>query len=289
MVLNFSLPSPLQRLLDPEINGFGVDLWIKRDDLIHPQVSGNKWRKLKYNIDDAQKKGFTKILTFGGAFSNHIYATAAAGHIFGMETIGIIRGERVEPLNSTLAFAESMGMKLHFVDRETYRLKSEAEELEKYEKQFGPVYIIPEGGANALGVKGCEEILPEIEIPFDYICCACGTGTTLAGIINSIGENQHAIGFPILKAETFLENEVHPKLTYIDPTKFCLNNEYHFGGYAKWNAELEEFMDRFEKFHDIHLEPVYTGKLFYGIYELIKMKRFPEGSRVIALHTGGLR
>jgi len=289
MVLDFAIPSPLQRILDPEIAGFGVDLWVKRDDIIHPHVSGNKWRKLKYNIAEAQQKGFPKLLTFGGAFSNHIYATAAAGHIFGIETIGIIRGEQVEPLNSTLAFAESLGMHLHFVSREKYRLKTQSEELQAYLELFGNVYIIPEGGANSLGVKGCEEIVPEINILFDFICCACGTGTTLAGIINSLGENQHAIGFPVLKADTFLENDVHPKLSKLDPTQFCLNSDYHFGGYAKWDAELEEFMDRFEKFNQITLEPVYTGKLFYGIYDLIKKKRFPEGSKVIALHTGGLR
>ncbi|MBY0425778.1 MAG: pyridoxal-phosphate dependent enzyme, partial [Cytophagales bacterium] len=178
MVLNFSIPSPIERISDPEIDPFEVEIWVKRDDLIHPQVSGNKWRKLKYNIETAQRLGYSTLLTFGGAFSNHIYATAAAGRIVGVRTIGIIRGERVEPLNPTLAFAEEMGMELHFIDRGTYREKGNPEQLESYRQKFGDVYIIPEGGANGLAVKGCKEILDEISIPFDVVCCACGTGAT---------------------------------------------------------------------------------------------------------------
>jgi 1-aminocyclopropane-1-carboxylate deaminase len=289
MVLDFCIPSPLQRLLDPEIAGFGVEIWVKRDDLIHPQISGNKWRKLKYNIEIAKKEGYAKILTFGGAFSNHIYATAAAGQILGLHTIGIIRGERVEPLNSTLAFAESVGMELHFIDRETYRQKNSQDQLDSYQKSFSPVYIIPEGGANSSGVKGCEEIVDEIQIPFNYICCACGTGTTLSGIINSLSPFQKAIGFPVLKGGEFLHDEIVKQLKCPKISNFHLETDYHFGGYAKWNAELESFMERFEKVNLFRLEPVYTGKLFYGLYDLIKKGYFPKGSRIVAVHTGGLR
>jgi 1-aminocyclopropane-1-carboxylate deaminase/D-cysteine desulfhydrase-like pyridoxal-dependent ACC family enzyme len=176
--------SPLQRLNSPFLNSANIQLYVKRDDLLHPEFGGNKWRKLKYNLIFAQKNHFTTLLTFGGAWSNHIYATAAAGKHFGFNTIGIIRGERSKTPSETLIFAEKCGMQLHYVSRAEYKQKHQPDFLQSIKKQFNDPYILPEGGSNLLAIKGCEEIIDEINLamtePFDAICCASGTGTTLA-------------------------------------------------------------------------------------------------------------
>ena len=296
--------SPLQQLQSPFLEEFKVLLYVKRDDLIHPQFGGNKWRKLKYNLFQARENQFDTLLTFGGAWSNHIYATAAAGKHFGFKTIGIIRGEQHSPLNATLSFAQSCGMQLHYITRTEYRQKNEALFIQNLKQKFGNVYILPEGGSNALAIKGCKEIVDEIYLqldrPFDTICCASGTGATLAGLISAIkpAPRKHqpwAIGFSALKGGHFLNDEVNNflnnKTTATDryTDNWRIESSFHFGGYAKINDELIHFMQTFQSQYDFALDAVYTGKMFYGIFKLIQNKTFKPGTTIIALHSGGLQ
>jgi 1-aminocyclopropane-1-carboxylate deaminase len=289
----FLLPSPLQQLFDEKLAG--VHLWVKRDDLIHPQISGNKWRKLKYNFLEARKLDKTTILTFGGAFSNHIHATAAAGKLLGFQTIGIIRGEKCT--NPTLQFAEECGMKLFFISRDEYRHKNETFVLEKIKTWVAAdFFLIPEGGANDLGIQGCTEILPEINMDFDYVCCPVGTGTTLSGINATLQNHQKSLGFSALKLskteKTFgLAEDFEFVKDFSAPfaAKFALVADYHFGGYAKTMPQLFEFIHYFEQKHGFQLEQVYTGKMFFGIYDLIEKGFFKKGETIVALHTGGLQ
>jgi len=290
-------PSPLRRLQSPFLEQANIQLYVKRDDLIHPQFGGNKWRKLKYNLEYAREKQFDTLLTFGGAWSNHIYATAAAGKYFGFSTIGLIRGEEHKPLNTTLSFAKDCGMQLHYINRAEYRQKAEAAYQNKIKQQFGDVYILPEGGSNSLALRGCaetvKEISNEIEKPFDIICCASGTGATLAGLISAINPGQTAIGFSALKGGEFLNHEVETFLqrekTNSSTKNWRIETGFHFGGYAKINDALIQFMSDFQLQYGFALDAVYTGKMFYGLFELIKAKRFKPGTSIIAIHSGGLQ
>ncbi len=286
---------PLQPITDEITCKYGVNLYVLRLDQNHPSISGNKLFKLRYNLQEARKQDKQRILTFGGAFSNHIAATAAAGREYGFETIGIIRGDQTEQMNHTLAFATSQGMKLHFISRELYRQKDDLAFRSVLEQSLGlnlsDTYIIPEGGANALGIKGCSEITKHIRIPFDRICCACGTGTTLAGIILSLKENQQALGFQVLKGENYMRNEVQRWLSEFNAAQqnWEIAEDYHFGGYAKPKPELLSFMQDFESMHHIPLDFIYTGKMMYGIYDLMKKGAFKIGEPIVAVHTGGLQ
>lgn len=269
-----------------------VSLYIKREDLLHPEISGNKYRKLKYNLLEAKREKKQKLLTFGGAFSNHIAATAAAGKEYGFETIGVIRGEELgEDLektlqnNPTLRFAVGKGMKLDFISRQDYREKDTKVYLESLKSNYGEVYILPEGGTNALAIKGCEEILTSEDESFDYICCAVGTGGTLTGIINSASEDQQVLGFPALKGD-FLQEEIQKKTLKFN---WELILDYHFGGYAKVNRELIEFLNTFKRDNGIALDPIYTGKLMFGIFDLLQKGYFLKNTRILAVHTGGLQ
>lgn len=261
---------------------------IKPDYLIHPHISGNKYRKLKYNLIEAKTTGINTLLTFGGGFSNHIAAVAAAGKECGFNTIGIIRGEELISkidTNPTLSFAKSCGMALKFVTREDYRDKAQQDFLEGLKEEFGDFYHIPEGGTNALAVTGCEEILTKDDSQYDYICCSVGTGGTISGLINSSLPHQKILGFPALKGD-FLSEEI---------TKFAINKnwalitDYHFGGYAKTTEELIAFINTFKKLHGIPLDPIYTGKMLFGIYDLIEQSYFPKQSKILAIHTGGIQ
>ena len=270
---------PLQKIEAAFLKEKEISLYVLRLDLVHPHISGNKWFKLRYNLEEARKQGKKTLVTFGGAYSNHIIATAAAGKEFGFKTIGIIRGEELnENDNSVLQFAKYCGMELRFVSREEYR-KKEFNIKDEY-------YLIPEGGTNDLAVKGCSEIISLIDIPFDYISCAVGTGGTIAGIISSLNENQKAIGFPVLKGEEFLTNEIEKLVP--SKTNFELQTEYHFGGYAKKNEELLNFIFDFKSNHNNQLDFVYTGKMMFGIFDLIKKNYFPKDATIVAVHTGGL-
>jgi len=255
-------------------------------------MSGNKWHKLKYNIQEARKQGKDSLLTFGGAYSNHIYATASAGKIYNFKTIGIIRGEEHIPLNPTLAFAKDNGMKIYYLDRTSYRKKSSSEIINQLQEKFGDFYMLPEGGTNEFAVKGCSEIISRINVDFNYVCCPCGTGGTLAGLISGLNGNRFALGFAVLKGASFLKENVQLLLQNSNGNflqNWDINLEYHFGGYAKTDSILLDFVDRFTSNTKIPIEPIYTGKMLFGIYDLAAKGFFKEESQIIALHTGGLQ
>jgi len=265
-----------------------ISLVIKREDLIHPFVSGNKFRKLKYNLLQAKAENKEIVLTFGGAFSNHIAAVAYAGKEQDFKTIGIIRGDELLDRweeNPTLKFAHENGMHFEFVSREDYRLKSEISFIEKLKQKFGDFYLVPEGGTNELAVKGCEEILTEEDSDFNYVCCAVGTGGTISGLINSAGENQRILGFPALKGD-FLQDEIR---IFAKKDNWNLISDYHFGGYGKVNLELIEFINSFFEETNVPLDPIYTGKMVFGVIDLIHKDYFPENSKILLIHTGGLQ
>jgi 1-aminocyclopropane-1-carboxylate deaminase/D-cysteine desulfhydrase-like pyridoxal-dependent ACC family enzyme len=261
---------------------------MKREDLLYPEISGNKYRKLKYNLLEAQTKGYSTLVTFGGAFSNHIAALAVAGKIFGFKTIGIIRGEELIGKiseNPTLLLAQENGMQFEFVSRIQYRDKGNPEFIDYLKDKLGDFYLVPEGGTNALAVIGCEEILTEDDQGFTHICCPVGTGGTISGIINSLKENQKAIGFPALKG-SFLSDDIR---SFAKNNRWKLINDYHFGGYGKINEEFIRFLNEFYQINNVPLDPIYTGKMMYGIFDLIKKDFFPENAKILAIHTGGLQ
>ena len=265
-----------------------ISVHIKREDLIHPIVSGNKFRKLKYNLIQAKIENQTTLLTFGGAFSNHIAAVAFAGKEQNFKTIGIIRGEELRNKifeNPTLQFAQDCGMQLEFVTREAYRQKTELGFLENLSAKFGAFYLIPEGGTNELAIKGCEEILSIADAAFDYICCPIGTGGTITGIINSLLPHQKVLGFPALKGE-FLEDEIR---IFAQNENWEVITDYHFGGYGKVSLELIAFMNQFYKESQIPLDPIYTAKMVFGVMDLIEKNYFPKKSKILLIHTGGIQ
>ena len=270
-----------------------MELFIKREDLIHPYVSGNKFRKLKYNLEEAKKLKKKAVLTFGGAFSNHILATSVAGKLCGLKTFGVIRGDELGKNvaktleeNPTLRKAQENGMKLQFVSREEYRQKTSFGFIEKMKNKWGDFYLIPEGGTNILSVKGCEEILTKEDKKFNYVCAALGTGGTISGVINSLGRRQKVIGFPALKGQ-FLSEEIKKYTT--NRKSWRLQKGYHFGGYAKHTEELITFINKFKEDTGIQLDPLYTGKMLFGILDLVEKDSFEEGSKILAIHTGGIQ
>lgn len=286
-----NLPSPLEPIFDSAFEEKGLNVFVKRDDLIHPQISGNKWRKLKFNLLAAKSQGFNKLITFGGAHSNHLYAVAAIGKLFGFETTGIIRGDELSESSSfTLQYAHESGMKLYFVSRGAYRDKNKLLEIYKKDDQ----YVLPEGGTNELSLTGVgemyEEIINQLGSKPDYIFCPVGSGGTMAGLINSTSKTR-IIGICILKNANYLEEEI---LTLIESkenllqTNFEIFWNFHRGGYAKKTPELLTFIEQFELKHGIKLEYVYSGKMFYAFYELLKTK-IKNNSTVVLIHTGGLR
>lgn len=280
--------TPVQEIHNALFDKAGVRVLIKREDLNHPLISGNKWWKLKYNLDEAIQLGHKTLLTFGGAYSNHIYATAAAAHELGLKSIGVIRGEETLPLNSTLSFARNRGMKLHYISREAYRSKTEEVFIDHLHQIFGDFYLIPEGGTNEHAVKGVTEFAQSLGTDFDYLCCAVGTGGTMAGLISGTSSTKKLIGFPVLKNGEFLTVEIENLLTG-KYQNWELKTDYHFGGYAKMNSQLNSFIENFNTNHQILLDPVYTGKTVFGLLDLISKNFFPKGSTVLFIHTGGVR
>jgi len=265
-----------------------IRLFLKREDKIHERLSGNKWRKLKYNLIEARKAGKKSLLTFGGAYSNHIAAVAEAGNIFNFKTTAIIRGEKPILLNHTLLKAQENGMEFVFVSRTIYRDKTLL--LSSLDFDRSDTYVIPEGGTNALALKGCREIITDcnFEKPIDYWCVACGTGGTAAGIISALRPKEQAIGFSVLKGN-FMKQEIKDLLVNenIGEKKWQVNNEYHFGGYAKFTPELIDFINDFKQQYKIALDPIYTSKLLFGVFDLIEKGYFPKGSNLMLVHTGG--
>jgi 1-aminocyclopropane-1-carboxylate deaminase len=285
MNIDFEIFSPVHQIHSNLFDEQDLKVFIKRDDLIHPIISGNKWRKLKYVLKQAQTENKSHLVTFGGAYSNHLLATAAAAAKFGFQSTGFVRGEEVN--NDTLFLCRLHGMNLIFTDRESYRDKPAL-----FKKHFGSdngTFFIDEGGASILAAQGCSELIGELTDTYDHIFCASGTGTTAAGIINGIGRHGMATQFhavAALKNGGFLREEINHFLT--EPAEYHLHTEYHFGGYAKTDERLIEFIKQFVAETGILIEPVYTGKMLYALYDLIEKKHFKPGSRILAIHTGGL-
>lgn len=277
-----------QKVILPVLQEKEVSLFIKREDKIHPFISGNKYRKLKYNTKKAQIAQCDTLLTFGGAYSNHIVATACAANENGLRSVGIVRGEELAfkwEDNPTLSKAVELGMQLKFVDRNVYRDKNSSQFIEQLKAEFGRFYLLPEGGTNLLAVKGCEEILTEEDSNFNVVCSSVGTGGTIAGIINSIAPNQKVLGFPALKGD-FLKEDI---CKFATNKQWDLQMEYHFGGYAKVSIALIDFINEFKKVTQIPLDPIYTGKMVFGILDMVKKDKFTPGTRILAIHTGGLQ
>jgi 1-aminocyclopropane-1-carboxylate deaminase len=277
-----------------------VSLGVLRLDQIHPLINGNKWFKLKHNIEFARNNCLDRIVSFGGAYSNHIYALAAAGNLFGFETVGLIRGELILPLNPVLAFAQSQGMKLIALSRSEYKNKQNPDFIKSLHQQFNNSYVLPEGGANDLALEGCAEIVRCLEwrtaSKNRYIAAACGTGSTLAGLVKGVSDSLMApapdlIGIAVLKGQGYLQKEVARWLqctTLAKPVNWSVIEQYHCGGYAKSSAELRAFLGEFAGMTPMPVEPVYTGKLFYGVFGMIKNGSIPPNSEVIAIHSGGV-
>ncbi len=281
-------PSILTRIDDPLLTQYQIELWMKRDDLLHPVISGNKWRKLKYILDHALTLGADTLISMGGAYSNHLHALAYAGKVLGLKTVGFVRGERPEVLTPTLQDMAKWGMELKFVSRADYRQFRQYKSWCDLPGLKPRQYWVPEGGAQVLALKGESELVTEIEIPCDTLCVPSGTGTTLAGIIDAVPEQVSVLGFAALKNAGFLKAEVESMLSQ-SRNNWRINLDYHFGGFAKTNAELNAFIEDFELKTTIPLEPVYTGKMMYAVYDLIKKHYFKPGQRIIAVHTGGLQ
>lgn len=282
----------LEEVKFPGISATDFKVFVLRIDKLHREISGNKWFKLKYNLIEAERLNYKTLLTFGGAYSNHIYAVASAGKEFGFDTIGIIRGEEYFPLNPTLQFAVDCGMKLFYLNRAEYKNRNDKAFQEKLKIKFDNPYMIPEGGTNQLALMGTEEIVNHIKTNFDYICTACGTGGTIAGIISSLKGEKKILGFPALKGGEFLENDIRELVTERSSQSYNnwkLITEYHFGGYAKIDISLINFINEFESINNFKLDYIYTSKMFYGIKELLKREYFSKGIKIVLLHTGGIQ
>lgn len=269
-----------------------VNVFMKRIDLVHPVISGNKWYKMKYNIIEMKNLGLNTLLTFGGAYSNHIHAAAHAGKIFGFKTIGLIRGEEHFPLNFTLQAAVDDGMELHYVDRATFRKRETEGFLNSIRERFGNIYVLPVGGTNKIALKGCKEIVEQIEMNYDYICSASGSGGTFAGIVAGLNGVKKGIAFPALRGGEFLEEVVSDLVSEYTGKTFSnwqINTDYHFGGFAKLTKELVDFTRQFNEMNGLELDYIYTNKMMFGIADLIKKGFFKSGETIVAIHSGGLQ
>ena len=289
LMLELQLPSPLQQLQHSLFDEKQLQVWIKRDDLIHTGISGNKWRKLEYSILAAREGGKRQVLTFGGAFSNHVVATAIACKANGLSSIGMIRGEAHQSLNPTLRQAVEAGMQLKYLDRGLYKQKESPSFLAQLKVRYPDAFIVPEGGANAEGVKGCRKIISEVPFQPDYVLCSAGTGTTAAGLLSEMEEGE-LIVLPAIKGALGLKQDI---LTFSKKanvtSKLKMVHDFHFGGYAKVKAELVTFVNRFYADFQIPLDLIYTAKMAYGFWELLKQDYFPPNSKVLLIHTGGLQ
>jgi 1-aminocyclopropane-1-carboxylate deaminase len=291
---------PIEPLHCALLRLFDVSVNVLRLDKCHPLLSGNKWYKLKYNLLEFQQQPELPILSFGGAYSNHLHALAAAGKLFGMRTIGVVRGEMPAPLNPVLTFAREQGMTLLPVSRSNYRRKHEADFLQDLRDRFGDFHLLPEGGSNSLAIKGCEEIASLLEWQNTdlkrLVALCCGTGTTMAGLISGLSKTEadsapEVLGISVLKGDGYLQSEVLSQLQACDcsdPAAWRVDDAHHCGGYARSNPALQSFLNEFAGFSDMPLEPVYTGKLFYALFDLIEKGVIPAGTEIVAIHSGGI-
>jgi len=295
-MLDQAVESALERVIHPLLVKKRVNFFVQRADLTHPQISGNKWYKLKYNLQEAKAQGYRTVLSFGGGYSNHLHALAFAGNQYQLKTIGMIRGEVSEPLNPTLQDATDWGMRLIYLSRAEYKRRFEGQFLDQITRGFEPCYLVPEGGANQLALKGCAELAQAIEKQtsmFDYLCVPCGTGATLAGLVSGLRQPEtKVLGFCALKGLLDIEGKVMRWLqdaAVTRPVQWEILHDFHCGGFAKLSPELLRFMDDWSTFSPIPLEPIYTGKMFYGIFRLLEQDYFAPGARIVAIHTGGLQ
>ncbi|MGB1043593.1 MAG: 1-aminocyclopropane-1-carboxylate deaminase/D-cysteine desulfhydrase [Flavobacteriaceae bacterium] len=279
--------SRIQKIDHPELTKREIQLYIKREDELHPVISGNKMRKLKYNLKAAKAQNKKTLLTFGGAFSNHLLATAAAAKEHNFKAVGVVRGDELanQNLNPTLAMAVEYGMQLRFVSRDYYKNLTQQNAELPAQLNGSDVYVIPEGGANELAVQGCQEILTESDSDFNFIFCAAGTGTTMAGIAKSIKAPQKLIGVASLR-DTGLKRRI---ADLSEQSEFELLDEYHLGGYAKINSDYIHFLNDFYRQTKVLLDPIYTGKMMYAIFDKVNFGNFDKESQILAIHTGGLQ
>ncbi len=282
------LPSPIEVITHPSLEDFDGALYIKREDIIHKEFGGNKWRKLVYNLHEFDKGNYSHIVTLGGPFSNHIAATAQACFTFGYPSVGIIRGRMIDPNNPTLNKAKEAGMELRHISKEEYRIGNKSEVVNQILNEYPQPYFIPEGGSNQLAINGVSELMNEVhqqEERFDTVVVAAGTGTTAAGIIRE--SKEEVIVINVLKNQS-LHDTIVSKLNVAKNEKWQVNHDYHFGGFAKTTEELISFINRFKTETGIQLDPVYTGKAMYATLDLIAKKQL-EGRRILFVHTGGLQ
>ena len=292
--------APIEPLQCALLRQSAVSVNVLRLDKCHPLLTGNKWYKLKYNLLEFQQQPDLPIISFGGAYSNHLHALAAAGKLLGMRTIGVVRGEMPEPLNPVLAFAKEQGMSLWPISRSDYRRKQDADFLDDLRSRFGDFHLLPEGGSNSLAIKGCEEIASLLSWQNAdskrLVALCCGTGTTMAGLISGLSKLEsesipEVLGISVLKGDGYLQSEILRQLQVcgcVAPTDWRVDDAHHCGGYARSNPELLSFLSEFAEFSDLPLEPVYTGKLFYALFDLIEKGLIPAGTEVLAIHSGGI-
>lgn len=288
-ILHPRLPSPVQELSDDRFSRHGVRLLLKRDDLIHPELIGNKWRKLAPNLTAAAGRS---VVTFGGAYSNHLRATAAAGRLLGLATVGVVRGQELagRPLNPSLARCAADGMRLHFVDRSAYRRKAEPDTLARVLRAADAehAYVVPEGGSNTEAVRGCRALGEELRGRADVVALACGTGGTLAGLAAGLAPGQRALGVPVLKGG-FLTADIESLQQAAFGGRrgdWWLDDRFHFGGYARVPDTLDAFAEDFERRHGVPVERLYVAKLLYGLVALTEEGAFAPGTTVVAVVTG---
>ena len=288
-MLKLNIPSPITKLHSDFLSQKSIEVYVKRDDLIHDVISGNKWRKLKYHFIEAQKKKIQTILSFGGQYSNHLHALSYLSNISGFNSIGILRGNKNMQLNSTLSFCKSNNMLFHYINRYQYRFqKYSPEYLQQYKDLFGDYFLIPEGGNNILGVKGCLEILQEVDVDFDYVCCSVGTGCTASGIIQSLNKKQFLIGFcPFQKV--FEQKKNIERLCNNNYVNWKLVPDLSFKGFGKIDTNLTEFVQKFYINYNIKLDLIYMGKLFYYLFNYIRKDFFKKKTKILVLHSGGLQ
>ena len=287
--MKFIPESVLQKITCPLLSEKKISLLVKRDDQLHPLINGNKWRKLKYNLIAMQEQQKTELLTFGGAFSNHIHACAAAGKLFNLTTHGIIRGPELDQQNPTLQFAKQCAMQLHPVTRLEYRERHNPDYLAQLQARFPNAYILPEGGTNKAALLGCKELAQSLPNS-DYVICPTGSGGTLAGLIEGCDNSTQILGVAVLKQAEYLINEIKslsPMAT--QQQNWQLLTQFHGGGYGKFNPELWQFCQMMQSQQQLPLEPIYSGKMMFALWQLISQDYFPKGSQIIAIHTGGLQ
>lgn len=286
--------TPLEKVDCKAFRERGINFYIKREDTVDPYCSGNKFYKLYHHIEIARQQGVGCLLSFGGAFSNHIHALAAAGQRCNLKTIGVIRGEQGPRPSPTLQDAARWGMTLHYLSRQQYRNKEAPELIAALKEQYGSFYLIPEGGSGVAGALGCRAMGESIrqQLPqADWVCTPCGTGATLAGIAASLPRSMKAVGFSVLKGAGDMNRRISSLLrTLHNPcADWRLYDDFHCGGYARFPADLRTFMSSFEDESGITLDPVYTAKMMWGLFKLMDGDLIPEGTTIVAIHTGGLQ